>query len=74
MVNISFSDRTVTQEGSDYFYRSTENSIRMISCDSLKNRKQQILFHCRGGMNLKIVSHMNRMKPMEKFAFKSPQN
>ena len=63
MVDIFFSDRTVTQEGCDYFYRSTENSIRMISCDSLKNKQQQILFHCRGGMNLKIVLHMTRIKP-----------
>ena len=36
-----------------------------------KHKQQQILFHC--GINLKVVFHRNRMKPVEKFAFKSPQ-
>ena len=46
-----------------------ENCIRMISCmwKSL-HKQQQILLHC--GINLKVLLH--RMKPMEKFAFKSP--
>ena len=37
-----------------------ENCIRMISCDST-------------AVNLKVVLHRNRLKPMEKFAYKSPQ-
>ena len=36
-----------------------------------KHKRQQIIFHC--SINLKVVLHRNRMKPMEIFAFQSPQ-
>ena len=65
MVNIFFSYRTAIQEGSDYF----ESSTRKLHSNDLVwqslHKQQQILLYC--GINLKIVLHRNRMKPMEKF-------
>ena len=72
MVNIYF---LVTEPRSKkvltFFKVLLESYIRMISCDSRYIKKQQILLYC--GINLKVVFHRNRMKRMEKFAFKSPQ-
>ena len=61
----------MTQEGSDYFYRSTTKLHSTDLVYESKYKQQQIIFHC--GMNLKVVLHRHRMKPMEKFAFKSLQ-
>ena len=71
MVNNFFSSRTAIPEGSGYFQSSTRKlHSNDLVWQSLR-KQQQILPHC--GINLKVVLHRNRMKPMEKFAFKPPQ-
>ena len=65
-----FSYRTAIQEGSGYIESSTR---KLLSNDLVSQslHKQQILLY--RGINLEVVLHRNRMKPMEKFAFQSPK-